>query len=94
MMWGREGLYRPVLGCDSVASQMSTGNRTRATIKAHPALAPTDFDGLFVRLRPIGRPLSSPVTLLEQITYFGEVQSYGCRDGRSDRCANQRMVSK
>jgi len=37
-MWGREGLYgRPVLGCERVAPQVSTGNRTRATIKALPS---------------------------------------------------------
>src|SRR6266404_4217522 len=37
MMWGREGLYgRPVLGCERVPPQVSTGNRTRATIKALP----------------------------------------------------------
>ncbi len=43
------------------------------------------------------RPLWPPaVVLLETGTnnVFGEEQSYGCRDGRSDRCANQRLVSK
>ncbi len=51
-MQGREGLYgRPGVGCARIPSQVSTGIRTRATIKAlppHPALAPTEFDGFFL----------------------------------------------
>src|SRR5713226_8550236 len=35
--------------------QVSTGTRTRATIKAHPSPHSTEVDRLFVRLMPIGR---------------------------------------
>ena len=62
-MWGWEGLYgRPRGGEVAVFSQDSSQmNRTRATIKALPtALAPTDVDGLGLRVMPLGRSSRSP----------------------------------
>ena len=49
--------------CERVAPQVSTGNRTRATIKALPASPhhppPTDIDEFFIRLMPITADLSA-----------------------------------
>src|SRR5258708_35956357 len=75
MMWGRarkiRGIFtRPLWspgggGVIAFPLHVSTGNRTRATIKALPplltTLAPTDVDKLSVKLMPIGRPQRAPL---------------------------------
>jgi len=65
-MRGWEGLYgRPGVGCGRVPARFEREEQDAGDHKGPPnptstALAPTDVDGLGLRLMPIGRPLGSP----------------------------------